>query len=99
MVMSEDRSRAPEDVPDAGQAAAAPPVDTPEPTRLTVGALYGQDAALQRKRSVVERTLGWRKGFRRVRYRVDRTAASFHAAVDFPGLMLCVRRLVSPSPA
>ena len=62
-------------------------------------AVYGQDAALQRKRSVVERTLGWRKGFRRVRYRVDRTAASFHAAVDFPGLMLCVRRLVSPSPA
>jgi transposase len=79
--MSEDRSRAPEDVPDASQAAAAPLVDTPEPTRLTVGALYGQDAALQRKRYVVERTLGWRKGFRRVRYRVDRTAASFHAAV------------------
>ena len=32
--MSEDRSRAPEAVPDAGQAAAAPPVDMPEPTRL-----------------------------------------------------------------
>ena len=58
LVMSEDRSRAPEVVPDAGQGAAVPPVDMPEPTRLTVGALDGQDAALQRKRSVVERTLG-----------------------------------------
>jgi transposase len=61
--------------------------------------LYRQDAALQRKRSVVKRTLGWLKGFRRLRYRVDRTAASFHAAVYVAVLVLCVRRVVSHSLA
>jgi hypothetical protein len=43
--------------------------------------LYAEDAALQRKRYVVERSIGWLKGFCRLRYRVDRTVASFHAAV------------------
>ncbi len=46
---------------------------------------------------VEERTLGWLKGFRRLRYRVDRTAASFHAFVYLAVLVLCVRRLISPS--
>jgi transposase len=59
--------------------------------------LYAEDAALQRNRYVVERTLGWLKGFRRLRYRVDRTAASFHAFVYLAMLVLCVRRLISPS--
>ena len=48
-------------------------------------------------RFVVEPTLGWLKGFRRLRYRVDRTAASFRAFVYFAILNLCVRRVVSPS--
>ena len=48
-------------------------------------------------RYVVERTLGWLKAFRRLRYRVDRTAQSFHAFVYLALLVLCVRRLLSPS--
>jgi transposase len=44
---------------------------------------------------VVERTLGWLKGFRRLRYRVDRTAASFQAFVYLAVLVLCVRHLLS----
>jgi transposase len=48
-----------------------------------------------RKRYVVERAMGWLKGFRRLRYRVDRTAASFHAFVYLAILALCVRRLIS----
>jgi transposase len=60
-------------------------------------ALYTEDTALQRKRYVVERTLGWLKGFRRLRYRVDRTAASFHAFVYLAVLVLCIRHLMRPS--
>jgi transposase len=67
------------------------------PTQQGVGELYAEDVGLQRKRYVVERTFGWLKGFRRVRYRVDRTAASFHAFVYLAVLVLCVRRLVSRS--
>jgi len=52
---------------------------------------------LQRKLYEVERTLGWLKGFRRLRYRVDRTSASFHAFVYLAILVLCVPRMVSPS--
>jgi hypothetical protein len=52
---------------------------------------------LQRKRYVVERSIGWLKGFRRLRFRVDRTAASFHAFVYLAVLVLCVRRLQSQS--
>ena len=63
------------------------------PPEQAVGELYAEDAALQRKRYVVERTVGWLKGFRRLRYRVDRTAASFHAFVYLAVLVLCVRRL------
>jgi transposase len=69
------------------------------PVEQATGELYAEDAALQRMRFVVERTLGWLKGFRRLRYRVDRTAASFHAFVYFTILILCVRRVVSPSRA
>jgi putative transposase len=65
------------------------------PAEQAAGELYAQDAALQRKRFVVERTLGWLKGFRRLRYRVDRTAKSFHAFVYLAVLGLCVRRLIS----
>jgi transposase len=67
------------------------------PAEQAVGELYAEDAALQRKRYVVERSIGWLKGFRRLRYRVDRTAASFHAFVYLAVLVLCVRRLVSLS--
>ena len=62
-----------------------------------MGELYAEDAALQRKRYVVERTLSWLKGFRRVRYRVDRTAVSFQAFVYLAILVICVRRLMSQS--
>jgi transposase len=65
------------------------------PTEQATGELYGKDVTLQRKRYVVERTLGWLKGFRRLRYRVDRTAKSFHAFVYLAVLVLCVRRLIS----
>jgi transposase len=65
------------------------------PAQQAVGELYGEDAALQRKRYVVERTIGWLKGFRRLRYRVDRTATSFHAFVYLAVLVICVRRLLS----
>jgi transposase len=64
------------------------------PAEQAVGALYVEDDAWQRKRYVVERTLGWLKGFRRLRYRVDRTAASFQAFVYLAVLVLCVRRAV-----
>jgi transposase len=50
---------------------------------------------LERKRYVVERTVGWLKGFRRLRYRVDRMAASFRAFVYLAVLMLCFRRLMN----
>lgn len=69
------------------------------PTQQATGALYAEAVTLQRKRYVVERTLGWLKGFRRLRYRVDRTAASFHAFVYLAVLVLCVRRLVRLSRA
>jgi transposase len=64
------------------------------PAEQAVGELYVEDTALQRNRYVVERTLGWFKGFRRLRYRVDRTAASFQAFVYLAILVLCVRRLI-----
>jgi transposase len=69
------------------------------PAEQAVGELYGADVVLQRKRYVVERTLSWLKGFRRLRYRVDRTAASFQAFVSLAILVLCVRRLMRPSRA
>jgi hypothetical protein len=69
------------------------------PDQQVVGELYSEDAALQRKRYVVERSIGWLKGFCGPRYRVDRTAASFHAAVYVAVLVLCVRRVVSHSLA
>jgi transposase len=68
------------------------------PIEQVIGELYVEDAALQRKRFVVERTLGWLKGFRRLRYRVDRTAAPFQAFVYLAVLVLCLRRLISASP-
>ena len=64
------------------------------PAEQATGELYGEDASLERKRYVVERTLGWLKSFRRLRYRVDRTAASFHAFVYLAVLVICVRRAV-----
>jgi transposase len=66
------------------------------PTQQATGALYAEDSTLERKRYVVERTLGWLKGFRRLRYRVDRTAASFQAFVYLAVLVLSVRRLIGP---
>jgi transposase len=65
------------------------------PAAQAVGELYAEDVKLQRKRYVFERTLGWLKGFRRLRYRVDRTAASFQAFVYLEILVLCVRRLIT----
>ncbi|MBA2595313.1 MAG: IS5 family transposase [Chloroflexia bacterium] len=69
------------------------------PAEQATGELYAEDAVLQRKRYVVERTLGWLKGFRRLRYRADRVAASFQAFVYLAVLVLCVRRLSSQSGA
>jgi transposase len=65
------------------------------PSEQAVGELYDEDVVLQRKRYVVERSLGWLKSFRRLRYRVDRTATSFQAFVYLAILVLCVRRLIS----
>jgi len=65
------------------------------PAEQAAGELYAQDAALQRKRYVVECTLGWLKGFRRLRYRGDRTTSSFQAFVYLAVLVLCVRRLIT----
>jgi len=67
------------------------------PPEQAAGELYAEDVTLQRKRYVVERTLGWVKGFRRLRYRVDRSAASFHAFVYLAVVVLCVRRLIARS--
>jgi transposase len=69
------------------------------PAEQAVGELYAEDILLQRKRYMVEQTLGWLKGFRRLRYRVDRSAASFQAFVYLAVLVLCVRRLMCPSRA
>src|SRR3954463_5513092 len=65
------------------------------PAEQATGELYAEDAALQRKRYVVERTLGWLKSFRRLCYRVDRTAASFQAFVYLVVLVLCMQRLIT----
>ena len=51
------------------------------PPEEAAGELYAEDATLQRTRYVVERTLTWLKSFLRLRYRVDRTAVSFHIVV------------------
>jgi putative transposase len=67
------------------------------PVEQATGELYLEDVAVQRKRYVVERTLSWLKSFRRLRYRVDRTSASFQAFVYLAILVLCVRRLMRPS--
>jgi transposase len=67
------------------------------PAEQATGALYVEDTALERKRYAVERTIGWLKGFRRLRYRVDRTAASFQAFVYLAVLVVCVRRLIGKS--
>jgi transposase len=64
------------------------------PPEQATGELYAEDTVLQRKRYVVERTLGWLKSFRRLRYRVDRTATSFACFVYLAILVLCVRRAV-----
>jgi len=69
------------------------------PEEQAVGELYAVDTTLQRNRYVVERTISWLKGFRRLRYRVDRTAASFQAFVYLAILVLCVRRLINHSRA
>jgi transposase len=69
------------------------------PAVQATGELYAEDTALERKRYIVERTIGWLKGFRRLRYRVDRTAASFQSFIYLAVLVLCVRRLLSPSRA
>src|SRR5829696_6018843 len=53
------------------------PVRSCIPAEQAVGEPYAEDAMLQKKRYVVERTISWLKGFRRLRYRVDRTATSF----------------------
>jgi transposase len=66
------------------------------PPEQAVGELYAEDATVQRKRYVVERTLSWLKALCRLRYRVDRTKASVHAFVYLAVLVLCVRRLISP---
>jgi transposase len=68
------------------------------PREHAMGELYAEDPTLQRKRYVVERTLGWLKGFRRLRYRVDRTAVSFHAFVYLAMLVVSVRRLITETP-
>jgi len=44
-------------------------------------------------------SLSWVTHWRGLRYRVDRTAASFQAFVYLAVLVHCVRRLVSPSDA
>ena len=64
------------------------------PPEQATGELCAEDTVLQRKRYVVERTLGWLKSFRRLRYRVDRTATSFACFVYLAILVLCVRRAV-----
>ena len=69
------------------------------PAERAIGELYDEDVVLQRKRYVVERTIGWLKGFRRLRFRVDRTAASFHAFVYLAVLVICVRRLLQTTQA
>ena len=45
------------------------PVRSCIPTEQAVGELYAVNPGLQRKRYVVERMLGWLKGFRRLRHR------------------------------
>jgi transposase len=73
-----------------------PLIPTPSciPAEQAVGELSAKDTSLPRKRSIVERTLGWRKGFRRLCYRVDRTAASCHACGSLAILVRWMRRLV-----
>jgi hypothetical protein len=65
----------------AGHCAAPGPLQVrvlPLPPKRVIGQ---EDASLRPKCYVVERTRGWRESFPRLRYRVDRTAASFHAFV------------------
>ena len=52
------------------------------------------DKELGKQRYVVERSNGWLKSFRRVKFRYDYTMASFRAFVLLACLVVCVRRLV-----
>ena len=65
------------------------------PAEQATGELYAEDAELLAQRYVVERTVGWLKGFRRLRVRVDRTAAAFETFVYLAVLVLCLRRLMT----
>ncbi len=56
--------------------------------------LYAHDTARSKRRSVVERTNGWLKKFRRLRYRVDRTTESFEAFLYLAGIVICARRAI-----
>ena len=53
--------------------------------------LYAHDPLLYRRRWVVERTHSWLKSFRRLRYRVDRTSASFEAFLYLAVIVICAR--------
>lgn len=52
------------------------------------------DKDLGKQRYVVERTNGWLKSFRRIRFRYDYSLASFRAFVLLACIVVCVRRLV-----
>ena len=51
------------------------------------------DPELGKQRFVVERTNGWLKSFRRLRFRYDYTSASFRGLVLLAFLVVCIRRL------
>lgn len=53
------------------------------------------DKHLGKERFVVERTNGWLKSFRRIRFRYDYTLASFRGLVLLSSIVVCVRRLVA----
>ncbi len=55
--------------------------------------LYDYDKDLGRERYVVERTNGWFQSFRRLHFRYDRSAYTFHCLFWLPVLVVCVRRL------
>jgi len=64
---------------------------------LTLGLekeLYKCDPKLSKLRFIIERTNAWFKGFKRLRFRYDRSSYSFEAFLSLAIIVICVRRLL-----
>jgi transposase len=92
----------PNEVPDgsalsdgrAHRAATQVRGEAPPGAEQACGPLYEYDRDLYKERFVVERSNGWMKSFRRLRFRYDRTTASFEAFLYLAVIVIGVRRTI-----